>query len=128
MPDALDPVARSLAIGHTATTAPPWCALLMARVAFGGPACASAAKRRASLTRRRLRRRSRSPRPCDLFRRAQRSHYGRAADVLLCRRLGGVGHARFVALGFAVSFAPLMASQVELAREIRVYMANVHLE
>src|ERR1700722_10579078 len=43
---ASDPVARwLLGIGHTATTAPQWCAPLMARTAFGAAACASAAKR-----------------------------------------------------------------------------------
>jgi hypothetical protein len=38
--------------------------------------------------------------------------------------LSGIGHVRFVALAFAVSLARLMTSLVELAREIRVYMAN----
>ncbi len=42
--------------------------------------------------------------------------------------LSGVGHARFIALMFAVSLALLMASLVELTREIRIYMANMHLE
>ena len=42
--------------------------------------------------------------------------------------LSGVGHARFIALAFAVSLALLMGSLVELTREIRVYMANMHLE
>jgi hypothetical protein len=42
--------------------------------------------------------------------------------------LGGVSHARFVALAFAVSLALLMASLIELTREIRVYMAYMHLE
>src|SRR3984885_2347224 len=42
--------------------------------------------------------------------------------------LSGVGHARFIALAFAVSLALLMASLIELTREIRVYMANMHLE
>jgi hypothetical protein len=31
-------------------------------------------------------------------------------------------------LAFAVSLAPLTASQIELAGEIRVYIANAHLE
>ena len=42
--------------------------------------------------------------------------------------LSGVGHARFIALAFAVSLALLMASLIELTREIRVYMTNMHLE
>ena len=42
--------------------------------------------------------------------------------------LSGVGHARFIALAFAVSLALLMAALIELTREIRVYMANMHLE
>lgn len=42
--------------------------------------------------------------------------------------LSGVAHARFIALMFAVSLALLMASLVELTREIRIYMANMHLE
>jgi len=42
--------------------------------------------------------------------------------------LGGVGHARFIALAFAASLALLMASLVELTREIRVYMAYMHLD
>jgi hypothetical protein len=40
-----------LAIGHTAITAPQWCALLMARAAFGAAACASAVKQQTSLAR-----------------------------------------------------------------------------
>ena len=40
----------------------------------------------------------------------------------------GIGHGRIVALMFAVSLALLIAALVELAREIRVYMANMHLE
>ena len=42
--------------------------------------------------------------------------------------LGGVGHARIVALMFTASLALLMASLVELTREIRIYMANMRLE
>ena len=42
--------------------------------------------------------------------------------------LSGVGHGRFIALMFAVSLGLLMASLVELTLEIRVYMANMHLE
>jgi hypothetical protein len=42
--------------------------------------------------------------------------------------LAEIGHARFVALMFAVSLMLLMASLVELTREIRVHMANMHLE
>ncbi len=42
--------------------------------------------------------------------------------------LAEIGHARFVALMFAVSLVLLMASLVELTREIRVHMANMHLE
>jgi hypothetical protein len=50
---ASDHVARwLLAIGHTAITAPQWCALLMARAAFGAAACASAVKHQTSLARR----------------------------------------------------------------------------
>jgi hypothetical protein len=61
-------------------------------------------------------------------RRAQRSHYGRAADASFVVALTGFGRARFIALAFAVSLAPLTASQIELAGEIRVYIANAHLE
>src|SRR5208283_3299985 len=39
-----------------------------------------------------------------------------------------VGHARFVALMFVASLALLMASLLDLTREIRVYMANMHLD
>ncbi len=42
--------------------------------------------------------------------------------------LSGVGHGRFIALAFAVSLGLLIASLVELAREICIYMANMHLE
>jgi hypothetical protein len=42
--------------------------------------------------------------------------------------LAEIGHVRFVALMFAVSLALLMASLVELTREIRVHMTNMHLE
>jgi hypothetical protein len=53
------------------------------------------------------------------------------AALLMCAfvvTLSGIGHVRFVALAFAVSLALLMASLVELARKVRVYMANLHLE
>jgi Protein of unknown function (DUF2721) len=42
--------------------------------------------------------------------------------------LVGVGHGRVVALFFALSLGLLIASLTELAREIRIYMANMHLE
>jgi hypothetical protein len=42
--------------------------------------------------------------------------------------LSGVGHARFIALMFAVSLALPMTSLVELTREIRIHMAYMHLE
>ncbi len=42
--------------------------------------------------------------------------------------LAEIGHARFVALMFAVALMLLMASLVELTCEIRVHMANMHLE
>jgi hypothetical protein len=42
--------------------------------------------------------------------------------------LEGVGHARLVAMMFALSLGLLIAALVELAREIRIYMANMHLE
>ena len=42
--------------------------------------------------------------------------------------LVGIGHARFVALMFAAALVLLMAALVELAREMRVYMAHMHLE
>ena len=53
------------------------------------------------------------------------------AALLICAfvaALAEIGHARFVALMFAGSLALLMASLVELTREIRVHMANMHLE
>jgi hypothetical protein len=40
----------------------------------------------------------------------------------------GIGHARIVAMMFVAALALLMASLVELAREMRVYMAHMHLE
>jgi hypothetical protein len=40
----------------------------------------------------------------------------------------GVGHGQLVALMFVVSLGLLIASLVNLTREIRVYMANMHLE
>ncbi len=42
--------------------------------------------------------------------------------------LDGVGHARLVAMMFAVSLGLLVAALIELTREIRVCMANMHLE
>jgi uncharacterized protein DUF2721 len=42
--------------------------------------------------------------------------------------LAGVGHGRIVALMFALSLGLLIASLVELTREIRIYMTNMHLE
>ncbi|HEY1862477.1 MAG TPA: DUF2721 domain-containing protein [Roseiarcus sp.] len=40
----------------------------------------------------------------------------------------GIGHGQVVAILFALALMLLMASPVERAREIRVYMAYVHLE
>ena len=42
--------------------------------------------------------------------------------------LAGVSHGRIVAIMFAASLALLIASLVELTREIRVHMAHMHLE
>jgi hypothetical protein len=42
--------------------------------------------------------------------------------------LAGIGHGQMIALLCAVSLALLMASLIELTREIRVYLANMHLE
>ena len=42
--------------------------------------------------------------------------------------LAGIGHGRIIATMFAGSLALLMASLVELTREIRVHMANMHLD
>jgi hypothetical protein len=42
--------------------------------------------------------------------------------------LAGVGHGQVVAFMFVVSLGLLIASLTELSREIRVYMANMHLE
>jgi hypothetical protein len=42
--------------------------------------------------------------------------------------LVGIGHARIVAMMFVAALALLMASLVELTREMRVYMAHMHLE
>jgi len=42
--------------------------------------------------------------------------------------LVGIGHGQIIALMVVVSLGLLMASLVELTREIRVYMANMHLE
>jgi Protein of unknown function (DUF2721) len=40
----------------------------------------------------------------------------------------GIGHGQIVATMFVLALLLLMASLVELAREIRVYMAHMHLE
>ena len=40
----------------------------------------------------------------------------------------GIGHGQIVAMMFALALLLLMASLVQLAREIRVYMAHMHLE
>ena len=40
----------------------------------------------------------------------------------------GIGHGQIVAAMFAAALALLMASLVELTREMRVYKAHVHLE
>jgi Protein of unknown function (DUF2721) len=42
--------------------------------------------------------------------------------------LVGTGHARIIAVMFAAALALLMAALVELTREMRVYMAHMHLE
>jgi hypothetical protein len=42
--------------------------------------------------------------------------------------LVGFGHGKVVALLFTVSLSLLIASLLDLTREIRVYMANMHLE
>ncbi len=42
--------------------------------------------------------------------------------------LVGIGHGQIVAMMFAVALMLLMASLVQLAREIRVYMKHMHLE
>jgi hypothetical protein len=42
--------------------------------------------------------------------------------------LVGIGHGRIIATMFAAALALLMASLVELTREMRVYMAHMHLE
>ena len=53
------------------------------------------------------------------------------AALLICAffaALVGIGHGQVVAVMFTVSLGLLIASLVELAREIRVYMAHMHLE
>ena len=40
----------------------------------------------------------------------------------------GIGHGRVVATMFTLALLLLMASLVQLAREIRVYMRHMHLE
>jgi hypothetical protein len=40
----------------------------------------------------------------------------------------GIGHGQIVAMMFVLALILLMASLVQLAREIRVYMAYMHLE
>jgi hypothetical protein len=42
--------------------------------------------------------------------------------------LVGIGHGHIVAMMFAAALALLIASLVELTREMRVYMAHMHLE
>jgi hypothetical protein len=42
--------------------------------------------------------------------------------------LFGIGHGRIVAVLFTAALVLLMASLVDLTREIRVRMAHVHLE
>jgi len=42
--------------------------------------------------------------------------------------LFGVGHGQVVAVMFVAALTLLMVALVELAREIRVYMAHMHLE
>jgi hypothetical protein len=42
--------------------------------------------------------------------------------------LVGLGHGQIIAMSFAAALALLMVSLVELTREIRVYMAHMHLE
>jgi hypothetical protein len=42
--------------------------------------------------------------------------------------LEGIGHARLVVTMFALSLGLLIAALVELTREIRIYMPNMHLE
>jgi hypothetical protein len=42
--------------------------------------------------------------------------------------LVGIGHGQIVATMFAAALVLLMASLVELAREMRVYMTHMHLE
>jgi hypothetical protein len=42
--------------------------------------------------------------------------------------LVGIGHGQIVAAMFAAALALLMASLVEFTREMRVYMAHMHLE
>jgi hypothetical protein len=54
-----------------------------------------------------------------------------AAALLIAAFLAallGIGHGQIIALMFVVSLTLLMAALVELTREIRVYMANMHLE
>ena len=53
------------------------------------------------------------------------------AALLICAflaALAGFGHGQVVALLFVVSLGLLIASLLDLAREIRVYMTNMHLE
>ena len=42
--------------------------------------------------------------------------------------LVGIGHGQLVAMMFTLALLLLMASLMQLAREIRVYMAHMHLE
>jgi hypothetical protein len=53
------------------------------------------------------------------------------AGLLILAFLAGllsIGHGRVVAIMFTLALLLLMASLVQLAREIRVYMAYMHLE
>jgi hypothetical protein len=63
------------------------------------------------------------------FRSAARSIYAALSALVAAAPAPlGVGHGEAVALLFVVSFGLLIASLTELSREIRVYMANMHLE
>ena len=74
-------------------------------------------------------RRNGSVEPRHLLRGAQRALATAALLIgAFVAALAEIGHARFVALMFAVSLMLLMASLIELTREISVPMANMHLE
>ena len=53
---------------------------------------------------------------------------GRLLVAAFLAALVGIGQREMTALMFVVSLALLMAALVELAREIRIHMANMHLE